>query len=136
MFITRVFWKESSATNIYFSPVRLTLNSDLRNYKVTSWCCYIKRLISGNLLLRNRKLTASPVGKNLPAVQEMRVRSLGWENPCRRKLQCPPIILPGESHGRRSLVGYRLYGHKRVGQDSATKQQLQSQRIPNPLIER
>ena len=75
------------------------------------------------------------MGKNLPAVQEMRVRSLGWENPWRRKRQCPPIILSGESHGRRSLAGYSLQGLKRAGQDSAT-QQLQSQRIPNPLIER
>ena len=44
--------------------------------------------------------------KNLPAVQETRVRSLCLEDPRRRKWQPTPIFLPGESHGWRSLVGY------------------------------
>ena len=32
--------------------------------------------------------------------------------PWRRKWQCTPIFLPGESHGRRSLVGYSPRGRK------------------------
>jgi hypothetical protein len=28
------------------------------------------------------------------------------EEPWRRAWQCPPVFLPGESHGQRSLVGY------------------------------
>ena len=44
--------------------------------------------------------------KNLPAVQETRVQSLG-KIPWRRKWQPTPIFLPGEVHGWRSLVGYR-----------------------------
>ena len=32
--------------------------------------------------------------------------------PWRRKWQPTPIFLPGESHGRRSLVGYSPQGHK------------------------
>ena len=32
----------------------------------------------------------------------------------------PPVLLPGKSHGRRSLVGYRLWGHK----ESDTTQRL------------
>ena len=44
--------------------------------------------------------------KNLPAVQETYVRSLGWEDPQRRKWQPTPVLLPGESHGQRSLEGY------------------------------
>ena len=32
--------------------------------------------------------------------------------PWRRKWQPTPIFLPGESHGRRSLVGYSPRGHK------------------------
>ena len=50
---------------------------------------------------------ASIVGqlvKNLPAMQETQVRFLGWEDPWRRKWQPTPVFLPGESHGRRSLV--------------------------------
>ena len=33
--------------------------------------------------------------------------------PWRRKWQPTPVFLPGESHGRRSLVGYRPWGHKK-----------------------
>ena len=32
--------------------------------------------------------------------------------PWRRKWQFTPVFLPGESHGRRSLVGYSPWGHK------------------------
>ena len=35
----------------------------------------------------------------------------------------PPVLLPGKSHGRRSLVGYTPWGYKRVGHDLVTKQQ-------------
>ena len=47
--------------------------------------------------------------KNLPAMQEpqeIRVRSLGREDPWRRAWQPTLVFLPGESHGQRSLVGY------------------------------
>ena len=30
----------------------------------------------------------------------------------RRKWQPTPVLLPGKSHGRRSLVGYSLWGHE------------------------
>ena len=30
----------------------------------------------------------------------------------RRKWQSTPVLLPGKSHGQRSLVGYSLWGHK------------------------
>ena len=35
--------------------------------------------------------------KNLPAVQETWVQSLGWEDPWRRAWQPTPVFLPGES---------------------------------------
>jgi len=44
--------------------------------------------------------------KNLPAMQETRVLSLGWKDWWRREWQPTPVFLSGESHGRRSLVGY------------------------------
>jgi len=50
--------------------------------------------------------------KNLPAVQETQVQSLGWKILWRRKWQPTPVFLPGESHGQRSLAGYSLWGHK------------------------
>ena len=38
--------------------------------------------------------------KNLPAVWETWVHSLGWEDPLEEGLQPAPVFLPGESHGR------------------------------------
>ena len=43
--------------------------------------------------------------KNPTAMQETGVRSLGQEDPWRRKWQPNPVFLPRESHGWRSLVG-------------------------------
>ena len=48
--------------------------------------------------------------KHLPTVWEIQVRSLGWEDPWRRKWQPTPVCLAGKSHGQRSLVGYSPYG--------------------------
>ena len=48
--------------------------------------------------------------KNLPAMQETRVRSLGWEDPLEE--QPTPVLLPGESHGQRSLAGYNPWDRK------------------------
>jgi len=44
--------------------------------------------------------------KNLPAVQERQVQSLGGEDPLEKGIQPIPVLLPGEFHGQRSLVGY------------------------------
>ena len=40
------------------------------------------------------------------------VRSLGWEDPLEKEWQSTPVLLPGKSHGQRSLVGYSLWGCK------------------------
>ena len=52
--------------------------------------------------------------KNLPAMQETWVWSLGWEDPLEKKWQPTPIFLPGEFHGQRSLVGYSSWGLKEL----------------------
>ena len=44
------------------------------------------------------------------------VRKFLW----RREWQSIPVFLPGESHGKRSLAGYSLWGHK----ESDTTEQL------------
>ena len=41
----------------------------------------------------------------------------------RRKWQPTPVFLPGESQGRRSLVGCRLWGHTELDTTEATWQQ-------------
>ena len=48
--------------------------------------------------------------KNLPAMQESRVRSPGI--PWKREWQLTPVFLPGEFHGQRSLAGYSPRGRK------------------------
>ena len=42
----------------------------------------------------------------LSTTREIRVWSLGWEDPWRRKWQSTPGLLPGKSPGQRSLVNY------------------------------
>ena len=58
--------------------------------------------------------------KNLPAMQETWIQSLGWKDPWRRKWQPTPVFLPGEFHGQRSLAGYSPWGCK----ESDTTEQL------------
>ena len=61
---------------------------------------------------------AQPV-KNLPAMQEMWVRSLGWEDPLEKGMATHSSIL-GEFHGQRRLAGFSPWGHK----ESDTTEQL------------
>ena len=56
-------------------------------------------------------------------MQEMRVRSLGWEDPLEKEMATTPVFLPGESHGQRSLVCYSPGVSQRVRYDLATSQQ-------------
>ena len=49
---------------------------------------------------------AAHMVKNLPAMQDIWVRSLGQEDPLKKKQQPTPVFLPGESHRQRSLVSY------------------------------
>ena len=50
--------------------------------------------------------------KNLPAIQEASVQSLGWEDSLEKGMAIHSSILAGEFHGQRSLVGYSPWGRK------------------------
>ena len=53
--------------------------------------------------------------KTLPAMQETWVQSLGWKDPLQKVMAYPPIFLPEEFHGQRSLTGsMRPWGHKEL----------------------
>ena len=41
-------------------------------------------------------------------------RSLGQEDPLEKEMATRSRILPGESHGQRSLAGYNAKGHKEL----------------------
>ena len=46
------------------------------------------------------------------------VRKIPWR---KKKWQPTPVLLPGKSHGQRSLVGYSPWGGRRGGYDLVTK---------------
>ena len=47
-------------------------------------------------------------------MQEMQVQSLGREDPLEKGTQPTPVVLPGESHGKRSLAGHSPRGRKEL----------------------
>ena len=53
--------------------------------------------------------------KNLPAMRETWVQSLGWEDALEEGMATTPVFLPGESHGQKSLAGYSPWGRKESG---------------------
>ena len=65
-----------------------------------------------NFSMQDCSLVAQMV-KNLPAVQETRVQSLGWKDPLEKGMAThSSIFFPREFHGQRSLVGCSPWGHK------------------------
>ena len=62
--------------------------------------------------LTNSLPSVAQMIKNLPAMQETWIQSLGWEIPWRWKWHPNPVFLPGEFHGEKSLVGYSPWGRK------------------------
>ena len=58
--------------------------------------CLVHSLLMVAIIIVGASLVAQMV-KNLPAMQETWVQSLGWEDPWRRAWQPTPVFLPGES---------------------------------------
>ena len=52
--------------------------------------------------------------KTLPAMQETQVGSPGQEDLLKKYMVTHSVLLPGESHGQRCLVGYIPWGHKEL----------------------
>ena len=65
-------------------------------------------------------LVVAQMVKNLLAMQETHVQSLGWEDPLEKEMAIHSSILPGKSHGQRSLEGYSPWSCK----ESDTTEQL------------
>ena len=53
-------------------------------------------------------------------IQETWVWSLGREGPLEEGMTPTAVLLPGESHGQRSLAGYSPWGHKELDMTEAT----------------
>ena len=63
----------------------------------------------------NLEVSMAQMVKRLPALRETRVQSMGpWVRkiPWKRKWQPTPLLLPGKSHGWKSLVVYSPWGSK------------------------
>ena len=50
--------------------------------------------------------------KNLPAMRETQVHSMGQEDPLEKGIVPTSVFLPEKSHGQRSLAGYNPWGRK------------------------
>ena len=83
------------------------------------WCDLIR-----NLLGTRRASLVTHMVKNLPAMWETQVRSLGWEDPLRRESLPTPVFWPGEFHGL-----YRPWG----GKESDRTEQLSLSLMPYKL---
>ena len=55
--------------------------------------------------------------KNLPAIQETRVPSLGWEDPLEKRMATHSIILPWRIPWLEEPSGLQSMGSQRVGHD-------------------
>ena len=73
---------------------------------------YIPHVVQYILVAYFMGFPCGSVVKNSPVMQETRVWSLGWEDPLEKEMTHHSSILPGKSHGQRSLTGYSLWGHK------------------------
>ena len=58
---------------------------------------------------------------SMQETEEMWVQSLDQEDLLEKEMATHSSVLPGRSHGQRSLVGYSPWVCKRVGHDSGTK---------------
>ena len=73
---------------------------------------YLSTMDSMCLFKIHQTSLAAQTVKNLPAMKETLVRSLGWEDPLEKGMAPTPVFLPRESHGQGSLVGNSPWGHK------------------------
>ena len=70
--------------------------------------------------------------KNLPAMQETQVQSLGQKDMLDKGMVIPLVFLPGEFHGQRHLVGYSPLGSKEL---DATDIHSHSRKISHHALE-
>ena len=62
-------------------------------------------------------------------MQETQAQSLGWEDPPEEGIATTPVLLPGETHGQRSLAGYSPWGHRESDTTEETLVRMPSNRI-------
>ena len=111
---------------ISFSNVCSVLQVNIFNNILV--CCLIVGSVSFPFLV-TPGFPDGTVVKNLPAMQEMWVQSLGQEDPLEEEMATTPVFLPGKSHEQGSLAGYSPWGHKK----SDTTEWLRAQCVAQSL---
>ena len=76
-----------------------------RNLKLYFLAILVHRWVYSYSLLRWWASLVTQTVKNLPAIQETQVQSLGWEDPLEKGMATHSSVLPWRIHGQRSLVG-------------------------------
>ena len=71
--------------------------------------------------------------KNLPAAQETQVWSLGQEDSLEKEIATHSSILVWESHGQRSLTGYRAWVAKKLDTTQGLNNNILEEIIPTGL---
>ena len=102
-----------------FSQLPVTYNLECWLISFSFFKCKLSSLI-----IHSRGFPGGLAVKNPSAVQEMQgtqVRSPGWEDPLEKEMATHSSILPGKSHGQRSLAGYGPWGHKESDLTEATE---------------
>ena len=94
-----------------------------KEYKIPSWDSFslsgfplCATTLSKSKLRARASLVAQTV-KNSPANARDVDLILGLEDRLEKKIATPSVLLPGKFHAQRSLAGYSLWVHKRVGHD-------------------
>ena len=84
----------------------------LSSWSLSDYFCLHKKTNITEFLGCARASLVAQMVKNLPAMWETWVQSLGWEDPLGRAWQPTPVFLPGESYGQRNLAGYSPWSRK------------------------
>ena len=100
-----------------------------RPHRVLLISIYLLLYIGKRKILRQREALVAQMIKNLPAMQEMRVQSLGREDPLEKEMATHSSILAWEIPWRMEPCGLQSLGRKRVRLGLVTKQQLLRQRL-------
>ena len=74
-------------------------------------CCF-KLVDKCYTVINNQASLVAQMVKNLPAMLETLVRSLGWEDPLEKEMATHSSILAWRIPFQRSLWGYSPWGHK------------------------
>ena len=86
-----------------------------------AWCAAVHGVAERWTRLSDRTTTkALPAEAKIVNSSFTPCRAWVGKLPWRRKWQSTPVLVPGKSHGQRNLVGYSLWGWKRVRHDSVT----------------